>query len=208
MSGCACSFPVFFCSPTPVTCARGPEKAHFRSLCWRPSFLWPIRPILLAFLVVVGGHFVVDTLNLSRHKLSSPAPDYCCLELRGRLRLIWRRHTFVTLVLILIIFSSSTTWWSYRNFRMFHSFIPIKSNLWFDYYQANELDDDGLVTLGTLYTYNPSHVNSVQKEFIAKGEGEFTRDYRRKSSAAFRTHAGRTAGNIMRARRQRVDLHA
>jgi hypothetical protein len=75
------------------------------------------------------------------------------------------------------LFGASAGIWTVRNFVEFRTFIPVKSNLWFDFVQANELDDDGLVTNETFLLFNPSNNNDYQRHYAAVGESAFTVEY-------------------------------
>lgn len=101
-------------------------------------------------------------------------------------RTFLRRRAVRRLVLVLALFASSTLLWTYRNYRALGTFIPVKSNLWFDFYQANHLDDDGIPTWATFLLYHPSQANSAQAQYVALGERRFITNYRKLALAQAR----------------------
>jgi len=81
---------------------------------------------------------------------------------------------------------------------VFGVFIPIKSNLWFDFYQANVLDTDGLVTSSTFLKYHPIEKNGSQEKYLAEKEVQFNREARDFSLAWIRTHPSSLLQNMGR----------
>jgi hypothetical protein len=132
------------------------------------AFVLPVaNPALaLAFLVLQIAVFLLCCFPSA---LGDPGAAASFAE-----RTALRRRAARRLALVLALFASSTLLWTYRNQRAFESLIPVKSNLWFDFYQANHLDDDGLPTWATFLLYNPSHANSTQTEYAMLGEGTRT----------------------------------
>ena len=95
-------------------------------------------------------------------------------------------------------FLVATAAWGFRNLQALELFIPVKSNLWFDFYQANRLDDDGLVTNATFLAYNPANPNRYQLEYAELGEGRFTRRYRRRAAEVVRDDSGEWLRRVAR----------
>lgn len=50
----------------------------------------------------------------------------------------------------------SVTCWSARNAVALGAFVPLKSNFWFDFHQANVLDPDGVVGDSTFFRFHPA----------------------------------------------------
>lgn len=63
--------------------------------------------------------------------------------------------------------------WGLRNQLALGHFYPVKSNFWFDFQLANQLDDDGLITLSTVDTFHPIKANQAQTRYVKLGEAEF-----------------------------------
>jgi hypothetical protein len=76
------------------------------------------------------------------------------------------------------LLATSTLLWTYRNYEEFGVFIPIKSNFWFDFYQANALDEDGLVTNSTFVKYHPNFKNSFQNKYLIEKEVQFLQEFK------------------------------
>ena len=94
--------------------------------------------------------------------------------------------------------AASTLLWTYRNYQVFGRVIPIKSNFWFDFYQANSMDDDGLITNETFARYHPINKNDIQAKYLIEGETRFTEEYRRLSFEWIRAHPIQLLMNIGR----------
>jgi hypothetical protein len=101
-------------------------------------------------------------------------------------------------LVVLGFLAASTLLWTYRNYKVFGVFIPIKSNLWFDFYQANVLDTDGLVTSSTFLKYHPIEKNGSQEKYLAEKEVQFNREARDFSIAWIRTHPSSLLQNMGR----------
>ena len=56
-----------------------------------------------------------------------------------------------------------------------------KSNLWYDFYQAQVLDDDGIVSYSTFQLYHPIVNLESHLDYLEKGEVGFMAQYREKS---------------------------
>jgi hypothetical protein len=85
----------------------------------------------------------------------------------------WRRWIAVVGAVVAIALP-----WTIRNAVTFHHFVPVKSNLPYDAYLANVIDDDGIYDDRTLM-WHP-YTNAVtQFEYARRGEVDFTRHYGR-----------------------------
>jgi len=65
---------------------------------------------------------------------------------------------------------------------------PVKSNMWYDFYQANVLDGDGVLRVSTFYRYHPIHSPAVLDRYVRDGERAFMEWHRRASLAFLREH--------------------
>lgn len=70
--------------------------------------------------------------------------------------------------------------WIIRNYIVFNQFILVKSNLYFDMYQGNYLDEDGLLDDNTFINYHPYKNSSVRSIYTVMGEKNFLAEYRKK----------------------------
>ncbi|MGD1147978.1 MAG: hypothetical protein ABR961_08520 [Thermoanaerobaculaceae bacterium] len=61
---------------------------------------------------------------------------------------------------------------------------PVKSNMWYDFYQANALEGDGLLRVSTFYRYHPIHSPAVLERYVQEGEKAFM-DWHRQQSMDF-----------------------
>lgn len=101
--------------------------------------------------------------------LASPAAGLAMLaglvpELLGRNRRAW---------LVLAWAAAGGLGWGLRNQLVLGHPYPIKSNLWFEFQLANQVDDDGVITLSTIDTAHPIKPNTVQQEYLLLGEARF-----------------------------------
>lgn len=190
------------------------------SLCAnRATFFWSLHDtwvVLLGSTVIVYD-FVVRSVAPSRRNdfgslalagllpLTSPpvAAAYALLRVLESMR-DWRSRSTrapagalsvgARLGLSMAMLLLSTTVWAARNHEALGMFIPVKSNLWFDFYQANHLDDDGLVSNATFLAFNPSNPNRFQEHYEAVGEAAFTKEFAGAASRMLR----RDPGEVMR----------
>lgn len=66
-----------------------------------------------------------------------------------------------------------TAAWTARNYLALGRVYPIKSNLWFDFLEANAWDDDGVLTSSFFLAYHPVNRNDVREEYVRLGEAAF-----------------------------------
>lgn len=81
--------------------------------------------------------------------------------------------------LVLAVCALPVTCWAARNALVLRGFVPIKSNLWFDFHQANLSDSDGVNTSSTFNRYHPIGASpEVLNAYRDLGEIEFNRAHR------------------------------
>jgi hypothetical protein len=89
----------------------------------------------------------------------------------------WRR-----IGAVLICVGLSTGLWTVRNAVTLQAFVPLKSNLWFDFHQANVLDRDGVASYSSFIRYHPfGGGKHVQTLVYKEGEIPFMQDHKRLS---------------------------
>jgi hypothetical protein len=88
---------------------------------------------------------------------------------------------FTTIIMAGVIFIASASIWSYRNYLVFDQFIPIKSNLWFEFYLANNPNADGLYSFSKLNLDHPYRNEQVIKDYLSYGEIAFIEDRKAKA---------------------------
>jgi hypothetical protein len=113
------------------------------------------------------------------------------------LGLPWSRHFYThpavkrtcgTLGAVVVGFVISTGLWTYRNYQAFGRFIPSKSNLWYEFYQSNVLDNDGVLSPSTMLLYHPSTNLEEQQRFVELGEYQYVAQYKHKAKAFLTEH--------------------
>ena len=100
--------------------------------------------------------------------------------------------------ILFVMIAASTLAWTARNYQTFGALIPSKSNFWYDFYQANALDTDGLTSNETFAKYHPINKNENQQRYLTEGEARFTESYHGLSMAWIRAHPSRLLANIGR----------
>ncbi len=108
-----------------------------------------------------------------------------------------RSHRWEPAILVVLL-AASTSLWTARNYQVFGALIPIKSNFWYDFYQANALDTDGLTSNETFAKYHLINKNENQQRYLAEGEARFTESYHGLSTAWIRAHPSQLLANIGR----------
>ncbi len=99
---------------------------------------------------------------------------------------------------ILAIFATSMFVWTARNYQVFGTFIPLKSNFWFDFYQANYYDEDGLLNSSTFALFHPIGQNEVRDEYFREKEAKFIENYKILSFEELRANPSPVFRNIVR----------
>lgn len=158
------------------------------------AFVLPVTSpsLALAFITFETGYFLTQTYHLTRNKFSERMPIYQFDDFRK----LWRQKDLRRFILIAVIFAFSTLLWTYRNYQVFGLFIPIKSNLWFDFYQTNVIDPDGIVSYETFRNYHPVHVDSLRTRYNAHGEADFLAEYKPLSFLAVQRNPYKILQNI------------
>ena len=64
-----------------------------------------------------------------------------------------------------------------RNYITFRQVIPIKSNLFYELYQSNYMDEDGILDMDT-FKLHPYNDNVKREEYVSLGEQAFIEKYR------------------------------
>ena len=82
------------------------------------------------------------------------------------------------ILVVLLLCSLSTAMWTIRNRVVVGGFYPIKSNLWFDFLEANLWDDDGILSASFAIHFHPFNRNPIQDRYNLLGERDFLRTAR------------------------------
>ena len=119
----------------------------------------------LAFVFLLAGYFAIICFRIFR-------------DAQGQnvLSTIFRQPQVRAIIFSGLIFILTVSAWSYRNYQVFHKFIPIKSNLWVEFYFANVLDDDGLLTKEFYRKHHPYKGAYMLDQYLAKGEMQFVEE--------------------------------
>jgi len=130
--------------------------------------IWWINGLALGVLrqVLGQGSPGVGMLLALLVPLSSPS-----LTLAWALVVVARRTPRWPLILGLM--ACSCLLWGARNQLALGRFYPVKSNLWFDFVEANLWDDDGLLTHSFFRLYHPINGNTLQQQYRQLGEVAF-----------------------------------
>jgi hypothetical protein len=112
----------------------------------------------LAFMVMLG--IIAFLIPISKGLLAKNKHD-----LPGIIK-----KSFVTILTFCFVFIFSISIWSARNYMVFNKFIPIKSNMWFEFYLTNIVDSDGKLSQSALYKAHPIYNESLRKEMLEQGE--------------------------------------
>jgi hypothetical protein len=81
-------------------------------------------------------------------------------------------------VLLLFVAFLVSSPWTIRNYLVFERFIPVKSNLFFDLYQSNYLDEDGILDKKTFLNFHPYENRQALDEYKKLGETHYMHAYR------------------------------
>ena len=149
-----------------------------------PSPSNKIRLYALAFILplanpILAVTFLIVALGLVMARTQGPSPKK-------------------TAIILLAAFFASTLLWTYRNYQAFGKIIPVKSNFWFDFYQGNVMDDDGLTTNATFEVFHPIHTNAIQEQYLMEGESVFTDNYKHLAFEWIGSHPAQLLQNIGR----------
>lgn len=157
--------------------------------------VWLISLMCIVSLYVLYFHFVKRSLSFTPViflalflPLISPILSFAFLSVTGLLYLkAWvfsylqqksfkglgkNGYSVYKFSAIILAFAVPIIFWGSRNYIVFNKFIPVKSNLWFDFYQANVFDEDGLITGLTFTGFHPMKSKVKLNEYKAIGEVE------------------------------------
>jgi hypothetical protein len=144
------------------------------------AFILPLfnPAVALAFAVVLMGGILIrfykllsaDPANRTRPLLASPVA--------GRLAKVY--------ALVILGFGLSTGLWAFHTYQSFGRFIPSKSNLWYEFYQSNVYDQDGILSESTMTLHHPNSGRIAKSEkdvYTRLGEAEYLLLYKQRSEA-------------------------
>jgi hypothetical protein len=155
------------------------DKKHIKFL-YIIIFLSPlINPgYALAFMVVLG--FITLIIPVTK-----------AIYARNKDALIQTtKKGFVKILTFCLVFIFSIFIWSVRNYMVFNKFIPIKSNMWFEFYLANIVDSDGKLSQSALYKAHPIYNESLRQEMLNQGEINWLEKYNIKSHEYLKNNMG------------------
>lgn len=78
--------------------------------------------------------------------------------------------------IIVLCFVFSLSIWGYRNYIVFGKIVPVKSNLWFEFYLSNIVDNNGILSISVLYRTHPIFGKNIG-EIKKLGEIEWLSQY-------------------------------
>lgn len=138
------------------------------------------------------GEYVQAMLTVALLPLSSPA-----IALAYLLLLPLSRAPRRTLLLIAACWLGATGVWTVRNAVVLGGLIPVKSNLWFDFQQANVADADGVPTSSTFIRNHPALQRDIGEFYAVHGERELIGRGRAASFQFLREHPADFVAKVM-----------
>lgn len=72
-----------------------------------------------------------------------------------------------------LLFLASLGSWAAYNYSVFQKPVLFKSNMWFEFYLANVLDDDGILSRQTFSSYHPYKEAPLLQDYLRQGEMNF-----------------------------------
>ncbi len=130
----------------------------------------------LAFVILSVGYFVVLSLRLLQGREKALYGKNQLVAVEGRenfFSLIFKDVRLRAIVISGVIFVVALSGWSYRNYQVFGKFIPIKSNMWAEFYFANVLDDDGILSKAFFRKHHPIRGSDLFDQYLSDGEMSF-----------------------------------
>ncbi len=85
--------------------------------------------------------------------------------------------------LVAACFALSIGAWGYHNWQTMGRFIPSKSNLWYEFYQSNAYDADGILGSNTFVKHHPNENRPERQRYTEQGEISYLDRYRERSAA-------------------------
>lgn len=161
---------------TIVQFIRSQDELSIFQLSVIAIFLPLISPSMaLGFAVAIAGNALITAVRIAR----TPDEDISFASFNTSAVL---RYS----VLTGFVFLMSAGTWTFRNYAEFGKFIPVKSNLWYDFYQANYVDADGVVSSSTFMKSHPLGNPEILDDYVKKGEIEFITDYEHQAKQMLR----------------------
>ena len=147
------------------------NNTHYRAL----AVLAPVLPLtspglFLAFALILAGRFVyllMKRTGSGSGKTALMSNDY-------------RQIVFLGLVSVLAM-----SVWGIRNYQALGKFIPSKSNFWYEFYQANMADDDGVLSSWTARAFHPNAGGKYRPLYDSLGEIAFVQHMKQRSKEEF-----------------------
>ncbi len=108
----------------------------------------------------------------------------------------WFGPAFRRALALAAVFVASVGLWTVRNYVVFGQIIPVKSNFWYDFHQANVLES-GVIENETFFRYHPYVNPQALAQYAAEGEVAYmarhaaaSRRWLTSSSADYRRNVG------------------
>lgn len=132
--------------------------------------------LFLAFALVIAVYFVYGTYDVIKTNRKNAGHSVS-----------WRYHSKKLAICLSVGFVALLTFsaWGVRNYIAMGKFIPSKSNLWYEFYQANVADDDGILDKRTLLLYHPNNQGEFIEEYLKLGEVKFVDYFKSLSKESF-----------------------
>ncbi len=129
------------------------------------AFVLPLTvpSMALGFVVLMFGYFVILAFQLFKSRTTQGSIFQTFLQ----------NPSLRAIVFSGLIFIMGVSMWSYRNYVVFDKFIPIKSNLWVEFYFANVLDEDGILSKEFFRVHHPSNFGYALDMYLEQGEVQF-----------------------------------
>ncbi len=169
--------PIFLCYTTLVIYRTGPKDSMFSIFlsvftiyvlvgCWREGisthkialFLLALLLPLASITLAIGVVILLTAIFIMRKSQVNV------------------RNITVGTIALAVMFMSFGGWGLYNRARL-GSFIPYKSNLWFEMYISNVVDQDGILKYSNYRIYHPYTNQQVAKSYQTKGEVSFLEEY-------------------------------
>ena len=120
--------------------------------------------------------------------LSSPVStaSFYVASLTIVLRALRLKQAYRAQILALLLSACVAGSWMMRNRAVLGEAYPIKSNVWFDFMEANRWDDDGILSDTIFSLYHPNNPNIYRTQYLTFGEKAFL-DYYHQEAARVAT---------------------
>lgn len=104
--------------------------------------------------------------------LCSPVVGFCWVALS----FLFARGHYRRFALALVTMALVLTPWTIRNYQVFGKFIPVKSNLFYELYQSQCLQETGVLQATTFGSHPWGKNNKASRDYRRKGEMEFLQE--------------------------------